>query len=66
MRQLTLPYSHGHKNEAVAKCKNFITASKFVEISSKLQCNVLQKVRAIYTANNAENSFRADKMLIIS
>ena len=30
-----MPYSHGHKNGAVTKSKNFITAPYFIEISLK-------------------------------
>ena len=53
--------------EAVAKHKNFITASQLIKASLKLQCNVLKKCQNNeYTANTAENSIRADKLLIIS
>lgn len=51
----------------VTKRKDFITASKFIKTPLKSQCNILQKSqRNKYTANIAENNFRADKLLIIS
>ena len=55
-----------YKNEAVTKHKNSITAFLFIEIPLNCNATYCKKVKAIYTANNAENSSYTDKVLIIS